>query len=307
MSKNKLEINSELEITGTQVSVVMITYGHEKYIAEAINGVFMQENDFQVELIIANDCSPDGTDEVVKKLLYKAPANVTVKYTRHGKNLGMMPNFIWALQQAKGKYIALCEGDDYWTDPLKLQKQVDFLEQNKTFILTSHHRSIVDENNKKLSNSEYQEIGYFTQCILFKNVLLNDFLSFDSSKINNGDTFLMVYLMNFGDFNILNFVGSAYRVSEVGVWSLNDINKKYSKSFISYTFMISFFAQYNYKKSLQIIKNYKIDNYIRYSIRLKQNNELPKSIYFLLLYVVNFCYYGKISKSNIKTAIKYFI
>ena len=107
----------------------MITYGHENYIQEAINGVFMQQTDFNIELIIANDCSPDNTDEVVQNILSTVPDNITVKYTRHRKNMGMIPNFIWALSQVRGKYIALCEGDDYWTDSLKLQTQINLLEE----------------------------------------------------------------------------------------------------------------------------------------------------------------------------------
>ncbi len=117
-----------------KVSVVMITYGHEAFIADAINGVLMQEVDFEVELIIANDCSPDNTEAIVNSF-GQHEKYCWIKYTRHFKNKGMMPNFIWALKKAKGEFIALCEGDDYWTDPVKLQKQVDFLEANEEYSL----------------------------------------------------------------------------------------------------------------------------------------------------------------------------
>lgn len=115
------------------VSIIMITYGHEKFIAEAIEGVFTQQTNFPVELIIANDNSPDKTSEIVEKIICQAPSHITVKYTSHKVNKGMTLNFYWALQQAQGKYIAYCEGDDYWIDPLKLQKQVDFLEANSDY------------------------------------------------------------------------------------------------------------------------------------------------------------------------------
>ena len=113
------------------VSVVMITYGHENYIEQAIKGVLMQECDFQYELIIANDCSPDNTDRIVQKIIDNTNNADRIKYVRHTVNKGMTANFLWTLQQASGKYIAICEGDDYWTDPLKLQKQVDLLEVNR--------------------------------------------------------------------------------------------------------------------------------------------------------------------------------
>ncbi len=130
----------------SSVSVVMITYGHEKFIAEAINGVLMQECEFDVELIISNDYSPDNTDLVVKKIIEEHPNRNWIKYVKHKTNLGMMPNFIWALEQTKGKYIALCEGDDYWTDPLKLQKQVDFLEANIDYSMCFHQVEITMAN-----------------------------------------------------------------------------------------------------------------------------------------------------------------
>lgn len=116
----------------------MITYGHEKFIEQAINGVLMQECDFEVELIIANDCSPDRTDAVIQNILKNHPRASWIKYIKHEKNLGMMPNFIFALQECQGKYVALCDGDDYWTDAFKLQKQVDFLESNPKFGICFH-------------------------------------------------------------------------------------------------------------------------------------------------------------------------
>ena len=104
------------------VSVTMVTYGQEKYIQKAIEGVFLQKTNFPVELIIANDCSPDNTDEIVKEIIKKSPPNIQVKYTKHEINKGMIPNFIWVYQQAQGKYIAICEGDDYWTDEKLAEK-----------------------------------------------------------------------------------------------------------------------------------------------------------------------------------------
>ncbi|HAT80174.1 MAG TPA: hypothetical protein DCS17_01820, partial [Flavobacterium sp.] len=109
------------------VSVCMITYLHENFIEQAINGVLMQKGNFEIELIIANDNSPDETNIIVQNCIVNHPNGSWIKYTHHKTNLGMMPNFVWALQQCKGKYIAICEGDDFWTDSFKLQKQIDVL------------------------------------------------------------------------------------------------------------------------------------------------------------------------------------
>ena len=116
-----------------KLSVVMITYGHEEYITEAINGVLMQKCNFEIELIISNDNSPDNTDVVIRKLINNKLSPVKIKYFSNSVNKGMVENFRWSLHLAQGKYVAMCEGDDYWTDPLKLQKQVDFLEANPEY------------------------------------------------------------------------------------------------------------------------------------------------------------------------------
>src|SRR6185312_2892285 len=109
------------------VSVCMLAYNHEHYIAEAIEGVLMQQTNFEFELIISNDASSDRTHEVISEFAVNHPKGKRVKYFNQQRNLGMQCNFIFALKACKGKYIALCEGDDYWTDPLKLQKQVDYI------------------------------------------------------------------------------------------------------------------------------------------------------------------------------------
>lgn len=117
------------------VSVCMITYNHEKYIAEAIEGVLMQEVNFPIELIIVDDCSPDKTESIVNGIIKSHPNGAIIRYFRNKVNIGVSKNFLFSLSLAQGKFIALCEGDDQWISPHKLQNQVDFLENNKNFSL----------------------------------------------------------------------------------------------------------------------------------------------------------------------------
>mgnify|MGYP001248218371 CR=1 FL=1 len=127
------------ELYSTQqplVSVHMITYNHEKYIAQAIEGVLMQKTNFLFELVIGEDCSTDSTRVICKEYADRYP-NIIKLLPDAGKNLGMMENAIRTTMACTGKYIALCEGDDYWTDPYKLQKQVDFLEAHNDYGLTN--------------------------------------------------------------------------------------------------------------------------------------------------------------------------
>jgi len=114
----------------------MITYNHERYISEAIDGILMQECDFEYELVIGEDYSTDNTRKICEQYAAKYPNKI--KLLQSVNNWGMNSNFIRTVKECNSKYIALCEGDDYWTDPLKLQKQVDFLEKNKEYSLCFH-------------------------------------------------------------------------------------------------------------------------------------------------------------------------
>ena len=128
-------------MTNTLLSVCLITYNHEKYIRNAIEGVLMQKVDFEWELIIADDCSTDGTQAILNEYKNKYPD--FIKLILQEKNVGPAKNHIELITTPKSKYIALCDGDDYWTDPLKLQKQVDFLETNKDYVLCFHEVKIL--------------------------------------------------------------------------------------------------------------------------------------------------------------------
>lgn len=132
------------------LSIVTITYNHELYIRKCIEGVLMQQVNFPIEFIIAEDCSTDGTLAVCKGYAEKYPD--LIKLITSENNVGAIVNERRAMKAAKGKYIAFCEGDDYWTDPLKLQKQVDFLEENLEYSVTFHrckHYNVVDGTTKE--------------------------------------------------------------------------------------------------------------------------------------------------------------
>jgi len=115
------------------VSVLVITYLHEDYIARCIQGIIMQETDFSFELIIGTDCSPDRTDEIVREFHSNYPEIIRPVYRE--RNLGALANSTNSLKKARGKYISTCDGDDEWTDRLKLQKQVSMLEENPDIVL----------------------------------------------------------------------------------------------------------------------------------------------------------------------------
>lgn len=129
------------------VSVCMITYKHEPFVGDAIKGVLMQEVDFPMELIVSDDCSPDKTGGIVDFYIKNHVKGGIIKYIKHPKNMGMVPNFYWTIDQAKGEFLALCEGDDYWSDPFKLQKQISSLRNDPTLIGSFHDVSVKIKGN----------------------------------------------------------------------------------------------------------------------------------------------------------------
>ena len=236
-----------------KISVVTITYGHENFIEQTLDGVFMQDYKGEIEFIISNDHSPDATDRVIKDYLSvkEIPINFTIKYTQHEVNKGMMPNFIWALEQTSGKYIALCEGDDYWTDPLKLQKQVDFLVTNQDYVLTFHPVNILNSDGSMVEdfitnipvNYETQEMlarfgNYIhTPSVVFRNIIKTFPPEFSLSPI--GDYFLYMILTNHGKIKMLEGTMAVYRYG-VGVFSLQTKIEKAMASFKLYGLLLSY-------------------------------------------------------------------
>lgn len=225
------------------ISVVMLTYGHENYIAEAIEGVLMQECDFEVELIIANDCSPDKTDDVIKEMIKTHPNSSWIKYTNHEGNLGMVSNFIWALKSARGKYIAICEGDDYWIDPFKLQKQVDFLENNPEYGLvhTNNKVFLQSQNQFQLDKREVTaEENLFERLIFDSNPIAtltvcmrrNILLEFLKEVEENGSTILIsdypiwVWFALKSKIKYLDEVTAVYRILEESASQSKNPSKK---------------------------------------------------------------------------------
>lgn len=130
------------------VSVFCITYNHSQFIAKAIEGFLMQKCDFNIEIIIGDDCSKDGTTQIIDSYAVKYPK---IKHLVAEKNMGPTLNIIRVAQSARGKYVATCDGDDYWTDPFKLQKQVDFLESHPEYVVCAHYTREINANDTELT------------------------------------------------------------------------------------------------------------------------------------------------------------
>lgn len=140
------------------VSISCITYNHAPYIKQCLDGFLMQRTNFAFEVLVHDDCSTDGTTEIIKEYESKYPEIIKPIYEdenqyQQGKPSG---SSVWNYPRAKGKYIALCEGDDYWTDPLKLQKQVDIMEENIEYTMCCSD-AVIKTNDSELDWKRYAE------------------------------------------------------------------------------------------------------------------------------------------------------
>lgn len=245
------------------ISVCMITYNHEAYIRDAVDGVLMQKTSFPIELIIGEDCSTDNTRFVVEEYAKKYPEIIVAQYPE--TNRGMMKNFQRVLQSARGKYVALCEGDDYWTDPLKLQKQVNFLEENSDYGLIYTKARVFYQDQMKFG-VEFGGIGVSFMDILCYNPIptlttcfrkeiidlyFTEIIPF-SSEWKMGDYSLWLFLSQNSKVKYLNSVSGVYRVLHNSASHNNDIDK-----------------QLNYYASGFKIANFFIDKYMPMNSALK--------------------------------------
>lgn len=253
-----------------KVSVVTITYGHEKHIAETIRGVLMQQYAGPIEFIIANDNSPDNTHDVVESYFHvsRPPANIEIKYTRHLVNKGIVPNWYWALKQCSGEYIAICEGDDYWTDPLKLKKQVDFLESNSDFSMVCHNAEIVYEGiskkphrfNKRKSDAEIsmkellEEWVMPTASMVFRYKCIEDYPSWHK-EIYSGDLTLALVAMNIGKNYYFNDTMSVYRINYRGSSASSIFRNRGTFIWEQHIKLLNYFNDYTDKKFELVINN----------------------------------------------------
>ena len=123
-------------MTTPLVSICCITYNHAPYIRQCLDGFVMQKTNFTFEVLVHDDASTDDTADIIREYEARYPGIIKPIYqTENQYSQGVNVNRTYNYPRAHGKYIALCEGDDYWTDPLKLQKQVDFLEANENVMM----------------------------------------------------------------------------------------------------------------------------------------------------------------------------
>jgi len=222
-----------------KVSVCIQTYNHQPFIAQALDSVLMQEMDFDYEIVLGEDESRDGTREICVGYARRYP-DVIRLFLRSRKDVIYVDgrptgrfNFTENLEAARGKYIALLDGDDYWTDPHKLQKEVDLLDSHRELAICFHrvlkrHEASGEETlapsrepaADRLTISDLLQRNFIPTCsVMFRNRLFEEFPSW--FRITpSGDWPLHILNALHGDIGYINQVMAVYRLHSSGVWSV---------------------------------------------------------------------------------------
>lgn len=213
-----------------KVSIAMITYRHERFITQAVESVMMQETDFSYELVIGEDCSPDRTRPIVLELQQKYPDRIRLLLPE--ENLGVCRNDTQVLLACDGKYIAILEGDDFWTTKDKLKKQVDFLENHPDCSACFHPVTQLREDCREPSGilALYPSGSFFSlkeliakkiaaSCsVMYRNCLGGRFPEW-YEKVGYSDRALQVLYAEHGLLGYIDETMACYRIHAGGMWS----------------------------------------------------------------------------------------
>lgn len=221
------------EDTTPVLSICCVTYNHAKYIGQCIDSFLMQETTFPVEILIHDDASKDATAEIIRAYQARYPHIIKpICQAENQYSKGIKPNITFNYPRAQGRYIAVCEGDDYWTDPHKLEAQVGFLENNPEYVICYHDAKIIDENGQLVSESklpnkfktDFSESDLqkgawsltLTRC--FRNVIKK--FPLEITRVKNVDTFLTAILGEHGRGKYMPHISPAvYRIQRGSIWS----------------------------------------------------------------------------------------
>lgn len=221
------------------VSISCITYNHEPYIKDCLDGFLMQQCNFDYEILIHDDASTDGTANIIREYEAKYPDIIKPIYQSENQySRGVSITSTFNLSRAKGKYIALCEGDDYWTDPLKLQKQADILERHPEYSLVSGGYSEFYEHSGErkdiLHDPDNPEnsspIGFEVTLEMFmKKWYIQTLTMMYRNGVISGelrqkyhyfrDVHLIYYLLQYGNGYYITELLGVYRRHEGGIYS----------------------------------------------------------------------------------------
>ncbi|MFY3792724.1 glycosyltransferase family 2 protein [Ureibacillus sp. MALMAid1270] len=258
------------------VSINCITYNHEKYIAEAIESFLMQNTDFKFEILIHDDASTDRSAEIIREYEQKYPDLIKPIYQTENQYSKKVQVDRLNTERAQGKYIAVCEGDDFWTDPYKLQKQVDYMEAHPEVSLCVHAGDVVLAKDRKvlrknrpskfsrfLTVEEIIKLGgdfCVTSAMFYRTELDRTRPDFFNVMPDISDYHLGINLALQGAVYYMDECMSAYRVGVVGSWTVSNYSnlkkkKEHNQRLYQMLDEINEYTNYQYNETIQHTKN----------------------------------------------------
>lgn len=290
--------NIKTKIPVPLVNVLLLTYNQEKYIAEAIESVLMQETDFNYKIIIGDDCSNDRTNEICRKYKNKYPEKIIL--IDHKNNLGAIANFEYIFNSSTAKYIAMLDGDDYWTDSLKLQKQIDFLENHSSFSICFHlceFRHLVNDETsyfpEKLKKNEltiedslsFPTDGWFalTSSFVYRRSAINPLPDW-FKNIKTGDCAIMLLASLNGNIYFINEDMGTYRQNKNGLAQTKDYSN-YKIIQHQYKLFKEFNSHSSYKFNTIILKQFLVLLY-----QMIEYNRVQKQVFQSFIHSVKYNY-----------------
>lgn len=273
------------------LAVLTATYNHEKFVAQAIESVLMQETSFSVKHFIFDDCSTDKTSEICQSYKTRNPNRIEIYKTEENNIIENSKNLYRVARLSNAKYIALLEGDDYWTDPLKLQKQVDYLESHPEIVCTHHRVNAVDENDnfKHLSKENpvisstndliSRKCYVSTLSLVFRNIFIdNQFPDFFFKSLS-GDYNLSIILSKYGKFYFFDEVMGCYRQHDKGITNdMNNSSDNQIKHFINKIDVLFDLNEYLNGMYKDMIFNEIQTNYHNIILKLSKNSVINDDI-----------------------------
>ncbi|MCD8184113.1 MAG: glycosyltransferase [Bacteroides sp.] len=236
--------------TEIKVSVLMLAYNQERYIDEAIRSVMLQETNFPFELVIGNDASTDATGSICEAWREKYPEQI-VLFNRK-ENLGLQQNFTQTYAHCRGQYIAICEGDDFWTNKQKLQLQADFLDAHPDYS-TCFHRVInyyEDRDMKSLSNGGQKEdtdildlarSNYISNVsAMFRRNLFGELPEW-FARVSTYDYAIHLLNAQYGKIHYMNRPMAVYRQHSNAIWSEAGMDKKLDIALVIRELLMDYF------------------------------------------------------------------
>ena len=253
-----------------KVSILCLVYNHEKYLRKCLDSLVNQKTNFNYEILIHDDCSTDNSKEIIERYYKKYPEKINPIYEKENQySKGVKINKKILIPKIKGKYFCFCEGDDYWIDENKLQKQYDFMEENKDYKLCIHNSIAVDKNGNELHKINPLLSGGDLECEDFiKNggafVSTNSIFSYSYLAKNLPDYFdylsvdyvWQIYLSSVGKNYCFKEYMSAYRVESDGSWTNGmlcnrDKHIQFKKKVIKSLNLINEDTKYKYEKTIK--------------------------------------------------------